>query len=647
MSGETRTNRSYGSGFRLDFWLAAVALISCLFSFPMLAAAQRADNFGRVNDGGDQLDQYIRSYDRITLEPGEATAQVRDSGELRLVTQEGTFDLVLTPHDIRSPWYFAEEVSADGEVRSVEPGAVQSFKGSVRGIEEAQARFTITNDRVEGVILTPWEWYFVEPLRNYVEFSAPSDLVFYKKSDIVLESFGTCETRLAERMDKAGDLVAPRLEMAAAGSYVLSIATEADHEYVTAFGDSSSANNEILNILNQVEGVYDSEVGISFEVVYQNTWASSSDPYVSTAASTMLSEFRSHWNANFASLPYDVAHMWTGKNLDGSTIGIAWVDVVCSSRSLSYGVSQKYNPVPGKYILTAHELGHNFGASHSNQQTGCDNTIMNSSVGTGFNFCQYSRDQITSHANSNSACLDQGNGLAGPTSLSASAVASSQVDLGWQDNSADETGFEIERKTGAGGTWQQIATTSADVSAHSNLGLNGDTTYFYRVRAIRDSVSSPYSNEASATTSTAVPTITGLLPSSGSVGTPITITGTHFTGATVIKFNISPTTSFTILSPTQISATVPSGATTGKVSVVTPAGTAVSLPDFEVVPASGGDCDINNDGNLNVVDVQLLINVILSVTSCPGDCDVNNDGTTNVVDLQVLSNVILGLQSCP
>ena len=55
MSGETRTNRSYRPGFRLDFWLAAVALISCLFSFPILAAAQRADNFGRVNDGGDRL----------------------------------------------------------------------------------------------------------------------------------------------------------------------------------------------------------------------------------------------------------------------------------------------------------------------------------------------------------------------------------------------------------------------------------------------------------------------------------------------------------------------------------------------------------------------------------------------------------------
>lgn len=88
-----------------------------------------------------------------------------------------------------------------------------------------------------------------------------------------------------------------------------------------------------------------------------------------------------------------------------------------------------------------------------------------------------------------------------PSGLSASAVSSSQINLTWTDNSNDETGFKIERKTGAGGTWSQITTTGADVSSYNNTGLTASTTYHYRVRATNAAGDSSYSNEASATTS--------------------------------------------------------------------------------------------------------------------------------------------------
>jgi hypothetical protein len=77
------------------------------------------------------------------------------------------------------------------------------------------------------------------------------------------------------------------------------------------------------------------------------------------------------------------------------------------------------------------------------------------------------------------------------------------------------------------------------------------------------------------------PTITGFTPSSGKVGRSVTITGTAFTGATKVKFNgVSAT--FTVASYTQITASVPSGATTGKISVTTPGGTATSSSTFTV-----------------------------------------------------------------
>ena len=83
----------------------------------------------------------------------------------------------------------------------------------------------------------------------------------------------------------------------------------------------------------------------------------------------------------------------------------------------------------------------------------------------------------------------------------------------------------------------------------------------------------------------AAPTILGFLPASGMVGTCVTITGTGFTDASEVAFDGTAATSFTVDSDTQITATVPAGATTGEISVTTPGGTAMSATDFTVTLA--------------------------------------------------------------
>jgi uncharacterized repeat protein (TIGR03803 family) len=73
------------------------------------------------------------------------------------------------------------------------------------------------------------------------------------------------------------------------------------------------------------------------------------------------------------------------------------------------------------------------------------------------------------------------------------------------------------------------------------------------------------------------------LPTTGAVGATIQILGTDFTGATAVTFNGTPAP-FTIISPTQIQTTVPSGATTGSVKVTIPSGTPTSNKRFRVQP---------------------------------------------------------------
>ncbi len=79
-----------------------------------------------------------------------------------------------------------------------------------------------------------------------------------------------------------------------------------------------------------------------------------------------------------------------------------------------------------------------------------------------------------------------------------------------------------------------------------------------------------------------LPKITGLDPSSGTAGTPVSIVGGGFAGTKKVTFGGVAATGVTVVSPALIQATVPPGAVTGKVKVVTPNGSATAKHTFTV-----------------------------------------------------------------
>lgn len=86
-------------------------------------------------------------------------------------------------------------------------------------------------------------------------------------------------------------------------------------------------------------------------------------------------------------------------------------------------------------------------------------------------------------------------------------------------------------------------------------------------------------------TVTTAPVIASFQPSTGGPGTSVTIAGSNFSGATAVLFNGVNATAFNIASASQIAATVPGGATSGRISVITPSGTTTSPSDFAVAAA--------------------------------------------------------------
>lgn len=88
--------------------------------------------------------------------------------------------------------------------------------------------------------------------------------------------------------------------------------------------------------------------------------------------------------------------------------------------------------------------------------------------------------------------------LCGSTLLSVASGA--ELTVTWDDNSTNETGFEIECAVD-GGAFIKIADVPANITHYVHGNVAPSTSYMYRVRAVNDSAQSAYSNVASFTTS--------------------------------------------------------------------------------------------------------------------------------------------------
>jgi len=149
---------------------------------------------------------------------------------------------------------------------------------------------------------------------------------------------------------------------------VVTISTDADQEWYQRYGDQSNA--VIASIINSAEAIFHRDLGLRLRIIQQHVYADAS-PYTTTDPSKLLSLFAlnienpTNLSADPASFhqEVDLKHLFTGKDLDSSVIGIAYIGAVCALPSLSYGITQSYMDIVNPAIF-AHELGHNFGAMH-------------------------------------------------------------------------------------------------------------------------------------------------------------------------------------------------------------------------------------------------------------------------------------------
>lgn len=343
------------------------------------------------------LSSSFRRFDVVTIDTSRSTLAFRAAGR--------DIALAVTPHDLRGPAYKAQDRSAAGE-REMPRGDSHTFKGTVVGEAGSEVRLTIHGTQVEGFFQFGGERFFIEPAARYSRASAPGEHVVYREADILRDTAFRCDTAVFEKLGRGLDLAGRSETVTAART--LKIATDADFEYVSTLGGAAQANAEILNILNMAEGVYQSELNLSIEVVFQHTW-STADPFAGANPEATARSFQAYWQQNFptSSTPRDTAHLFSGK-ANVLSQGWAFFGVVCTTPEFAYGMSGYVNWAPGKFLVTTHEIAHNLGAEHAEAAQGCANTLMNAQLtgSTPMTFCTYSRQQIDTYLGGHGPCLD-------------------------------------------------------------------------------------------------------------------------------------------------------------------------------------------------------------------------------------------------
>jgi len=182
---------------------------------------------------------------------------------------------------------------------------------------------------------------------------------------------------------------------------------DALESFASARGTTAKAQSLIH--LNIVDGIFSNQVGVKLLLNGGERISGSGN----INSSTLLEEFRQFviQRGNPG-----IAHLFTGRELDSSVAGIAYVGAICSA---NYGVGlsevgkNSRLPVIGG-LIAAHEVGHNFGAPHDNQSGACASTpgnfLMNPSINGSDQFSSCSLTQMASRIASSGGCLVPYNG---------------------------------------------------------------------------------------------------------------------------------------------------------------------------------------------------------------------------------------------
>jgi hypothetical protein len=308
------------------------------------------------------------------------------------------FELQLEPHAA-----LIDAMPARNGASNVTP-----YRGRLAGVADSWARIVIVDGMPAGLVWDGADYYALElPGDSLVSAGQP---IAYRLSDVIIapgalacasgpnaatgSSVLQSMTQNVAMAARAGDGATTEIILGAVG----------DYEFTQAVG--SSADAAILTRLSIVDGIYSEQVGVQITVPAVEVFNDPDDPFSDTTVpGELLEEVRTFRSSSGERLSPGLTHLYTGRDLDGNTVGIAYTPatpdslVLCTSSGA--GLTQGGGSAGATFdaLVTAHEIGHNFGAPHDGEEDSlCVDTpqtfLMAPTINQSQEFSQCSLEQM-------------------------------------------------------------------------------------------------------------------------------------------------------------------------------------------------------------------------------------------------------------
>lgn len=352
----------------------------------------------------------FKKYQSLSINSGNLFEKAKQINRGPILMQIADWEMTLENSDIISPNY--RSVDQDGRILN----KVENLPIPMNGYTTNGGRVAITigDGFIYGFIEEDRDLYYIEPLRYYDNTINLDEFIIYNTKDILPAAAKTCG--YTSDLQKFNENIENNSQSRNGLCHVVQYAVCNDWSIVNGYGGAAGAESRAIGIMNDVNVNYQSAFAdeIRFVISGQyNVTCSSCNPSQWTSTtniSTLLTNF-TNWSINNLasapiSIPHDDASLWSRRDFDGSTVGLAWVGTVCNS--YKYNVLQDINDTGFQLrVLTAHEIGHNLNAGHDSSS----GNIMAPSINSTSTWSSLSISTINSFVN-NANCFSQCSGVA-------------------------------------------------------------------------------------------------------------------------------------------------------------------------------------------------------------------------------------------
>ena len=258
------------------------------------------------------------------------------------------YELELHPHSIRTEEFILKVQQADGVVRPVQPTPSRTVRGAIRGSKGSRVTGAVANAGVAARIeMGDGAIFYMEPLCSKFPDTADSrSHVLYSNRDTKPHP-GKCgnlgqELQPFEKVKWEQQQVERQRHQAPAsdspgnqlngptGTQIAELGLDADVEFFNDHQTVQGTLDRMELVINIVNEQYERDVAISHVISGAVVRTAEPDPYDVQGDPGILNQFRTEWLDNQSDIQRDMAQLFTGQNLNGSTIGVAFRGTVLS-----------------------------------------------------------------------------------------------------------------------------------------------------------------------------------------------------------------------------------------------------------------------------------------------------------------------------